>query len=377
VLGVPLILTIAAYLVLHEYVRAAAFVVRAARVEGLPRAAAGWQSQPVVERSLRVPWRGGELLARWYAPPAVEHPPILLVPGVHASGIDEPRLVGLARDLAAVNHPVLTVRIDDLTRYAITPRSTDMVEDAARWLSSQRPLAPDGRIGIIGISFAGGLGTVAAGRPSVRDQVAFVMSFGGHGDLARTLRYLCTGVLPDGSIRAPHDYGVAVILLGMAGRLVPSDQVLPLRDAINTFLDASRLHLEDPARSEAQFERAREQAAALPEPARTLMELVNARDVSQLGSRLLPHVGDLAADPALSPSRSRPPAADVYLLHGADDNVIPAAEAELLAGDLRARGATVHLLETPLITHAAVDRPPQVSEVWDLVRFWGRLLDER
>jgi predicted esterase len=107
------------------------------------------------------------------------------------------------------------------------------------------------------------------------------------------------------------------------------------------------------------------------------MELVNARDVAQLGSRLLPHVGDLAADPALSPSRSRPPAADVYLLHGADDNVIPAAEAELLAGDLRARGATVHLLETPLITHAAVDRPPQVSEVWDLVRFWGRLLDER
>ena len=46
-------------------------------------------------------------------------------------------------------------------------------------------------------------------------------------------------------------------------------------------------------------------------------------------------------DPALSPERSAPPPVPVYLLHGTDDNVIPAVESALLAADLRARGGDV------------------------------------
>ena len=84
------------------------------------------------------------------------------------------------------------------------------------------------------------LSVVAAGRASVRDRVAFVMSFGGHGDLPRTLRYLCTGVQPDGTPRPPHDYGVAIILLGVAPRIVPANQVEPLRDAIQAPQDKAR-----------------------------------------------------------------------------------------------------------------------------------------
>jgi hypothetical protein len=56
--------------------------------------------------------------------------------------------------------------------------------------------------------------------------------------------------------------------------------------------------------------------------------------------------------------------------------VIPAVESELLAGELRSRGAVVHHLTTRLVTHAEVDRPPSFGEMWQLVRFWGRMLDE-
>src|SRR6185295_10725251 len=103
-----------------------------------------------------------------------------------------------------------------------------------------------------------------AARPSLDGRVAFVMSFGGHGDLPRTLRYLCTGILPDGSRLAPHDYGVVIILLGVADRLVPAEQVEPLRDGILTFLEASRLDLVDKARSLETFQRARDLERALP-----------------------------------------------------------------------------------------------------------------
>ena len=360
------------------YLRGTAFVVQAAGLDGAARRLTQWYATGVTETPDQlVPWRGGALRARRYVPARNAGRTVLLVPGVHASGIDEPRFVGFAHDLAATGHPVLAVELPDLRAYRITPRTTDMIEDAALWMLAH-PTEPqdDGRIGIVGISFGGGLGIVAAGRPSVRGRIAFAMALGGHGDLPRTLRYLCTGVEPDGTRRPPHDYGLAIVLLGAADRVVPPDQVAPLRAAILSFLEASRLDMVDTVAAAREFARATAEAAALPEPARTYMGYVNARDVARLGPVLLPHLSNLGGDPALSPDRSPAPDAPVYLLHGVDDNVVPASESRLLAADLRKRGVTVHLLLTPLVTHAEVDRSASASAVWELIDFWARLLGE-
>jgi dienelactone hydrolase len=343
-------------------------------MHGVPRTVVEWEAVEVTEERLQIPWRDGALAARKYLPRGVHRRPFLLTPGVHASGVDEPRLIGFARELASLGHPVLTVGPPDLARYAISPATTDAIEDAALWLANQKDLAPDGRIGMMGISFAGGLSVVAAGRPALKDRVASVLSLGGHGDLSRTLRFLCTGELADGGHRAPHDYGVVIILLGVADRVVPPDQVDVLRQAVLTFLEASRLDLVDKAQSAATFVKARDIEGTLPEPSRTLMGYVNNRDVGKLGPILLPHVPSITADSSLSPAASPPPSAPVYLLHGADDNVIPAAESVALAADLSARGATAHVLATPLITHAEVDRASSVLDIVRLFTFWGGVL---
>ena len=360
----------------NGYLRAAAFVVQASGMQGYARKAAAVETGEFDERALSIPWRSGQLRARLYIPRGTSDRAMVLVPGVHAAGVDEPRLVQFARDLASVRHTVLTAELTDLTQYRITPRTTDMIEDAALWLSNQREFAPDGRVGMMGISFAGGLSIVAAARESLRDRVAFVMSFGGHGDLPRTLRYLCTGIQANGEHRPPHDYGVAIILLSTAEQVVPADQVDPLRTAILTFLEGSRLDMVDKAKSATEFEHARALATALPEPARTLMRYVNDRDVAHLGPILLPHVTAIGDDRVLSPARESTPRAPVYLLHGTDDNVIPAIESVLLADTLRSRGVTVHQLATPLITHAEVDRSSTASAMWKLVGFWADLLGE-
>jgi fermentation-respiration switch protein FrsA (DUF1100 family) len=202
------------------------------------------------------------------------------------------------------------------------------------------------------------------------------MAFGGHGDLPRTLRYLCTGVQPDGTRRAPHDYSLAIVLLGAADLVVPPEQAPPLREAILSYLEASRLDLVDRPKAALEFAHAKELAKTLAEPARTYMNYVNTRDVARLGPILLPHVGQLGGDPALSPERSDPPSAPVYLLHGTDDNVVPAIESTLLARDLRARDVRVHLLLTSLITHAEVDRTSTATAIWALIDFWAKLLNE-
>lgn len=370
------LLLIGAAFAVNPYLRAASFVVQAAGMQGFARTAAALETGEFDERALTIPWRGGQLRARLYIPRGTSDRAMLLVPGIHAAGVDEPRLVQFARDLASVRHTVLTAELTDLTEYRITPRTTDMIEDAAVWLSQQPTLTVGGRIGMMGISFAGGLSLIAASRPTLRDRVAFVMSFGGHGDLPRTLRYLCTGVQPNGEYRPPHDYGVAIILLSVADQVVPPEQVQPLRTAILTFLEASRLDLVDKARSAAEFQHAQALAVGLPEPAQTMMGYVNARDVAHLGPVLLPHVTKLGDDRTVSPGREAAPAAPVYLLHGLDDNVIPAIESSLLADTLRARGVRVHQLATPLITHAEVDRSASARAMWRLISFWAALLAE-
>ena len=373
----PLVLVIAGVTAGYDHVRGAAFVIQAAGMPGTAGTMSSWTTQDVRVSEAVLPWRGGELRGRIYAAGNPAGPPALLVPGVHAGGIDEPRLIEFAKDVAATGRVVVTAQLDDLTRYSITPRTTDMIEDAAAWLANDSGFAPDGRVGLMGISFAGGLSVVAAGRPSIRDRVAFVLSFGGHGDLPRTLRYLCTGTLPDGTTFPAHDYGVAIILLGVAPRLVPAGQVEPLRAAILAFLHASHVDMVDKPQAQIEFTRARTMADGLDEPARALMALVNTRDVKTLGPLLLPHTSEFGADRELSPARAPAPAAAVYLLHGTGDNVIPASESVLLAERLRAEGTDVWQLTTPLITHAEVDRSAAARAFWDLTRFWANLLDEQ
>ena len=370
-IAVPVALAVSAYAA-HDYFEATAFVIRAAGMQGFARRAAALEAEQVAESPASLRWRGGELRGRTYIPADISGRPILLVPGVHAGGIDEPRLINFAREIAATGHPVTTAELPDLIRYQMSPRTTDMIEDGADWVAAQwRDRMPPDRqaVGLMGISFAGGLAVVAASR--MNDRAAWVLSFGGHGDLPRTLRYLCTGQQPDGSMRPPHDYGVVIILLGVADRLVPPDQAEPLREAVRTFLRASHLDMVDKAKGALEFERARTLGAQLPEPARTLMGWVNERNVAQLGPALLPHVAAMGGDLSLSPERNPPPRAPVYLLHGADDNVIPAAESAVLAADLRTRGARVVQLASPLITHAEVDHPPGAVEIWRLIRFWA------
>ncbi len=360
------------------YARAASLIVRAANLGGPIEAFAHQQSRTVtVQPTSVIPTRYGDVPSRLYLPEGRTTRTVLAVPGIHAAGIDETRLVALAKDLAGTGLAVMTMALPDLMAYRITPQSTDVIEDAIAWLSRRPELAPDGRVGIVGVSFAGGLSTVAAGRPSVRDRTAFVLSFGGHADLPRVMRYLCTGEAPhvDGlETHPPHDYGVAVLLYFFADRgVVPAEQVQPLRDGVGTFLLASQLTLVDMKQANETFAKARDMVKALPEPSATYLKYVNDRNVKALGPVLLPHVIDVGGDPSLSPERASAPAAPVYLLHGADDTVIPAAESVILTRHLEGK-AHVRLLLSRLITHAEVDRSAAASETLKLVLFWADVL---
>jgi dienelactone hydrolase len=375
---------VGAAFVARPYVHGLSFVIRAAGVEGTARRIADLDTRPEHEREITIPTARGALRARLYEPARSPRRAALLTSGLHPAGIDEPRLVDLARQLSSNGIAIVTPDIPELSRFEITSAITDTIEQAGGWLSSESGLAPDHKVGLMGISFSGGLSIIAAGRPSLRDRVAYVFAFGGHDDLPRVLRFLCTGIEPPPPrqipgntnqpvVRAPHDYGVAVMLLGVADRLVPAGQVEALRTAVRRFLWASHLDRVDKPQADREFAALRELAAHMPQPSATLLGYVNNRDVVHLGSRLLPYISFYGGDPALSASRSPKPSAAIFLLHGTDDNVIPAVESEYLAEDLRGH-APVRLLLSGLISHAEADRPMHAGDVMELAGFWGDLL---
>lgn len=391
--AIALVLLLAGAFVALPYLDALGFIIRAADIPGAPATLAGWRTYAFTrETEFTIPTRAGEIPARLFKPNGRFRRTVLLMPGVHRDGINESRLVGLAEDLAATGYNVLTVAAPDLQKFKITPAVTDVIEDAIKWTSEQPPFRTDGKIGVLGISFTGGLSIVAAGRESVRDRLAFVMSFGGHGNLARALHYLTSGdVLGDldaakrssavagadhVGVHPPHDYGLAVVLLNLADRVVPPEQVAALSKGIDGFLLASSLAVTDPPKSVPVFEEMKKYQETLPEPSRTYMQYVNDRAVDKLGPILLPVVDGLTDHPgmlALSPERATPPTAPIFLLHGIDDNVIPSVETVLLAEHLKGKADVTGLL-SGLITHAEVNRTPGAIEVWRLASFWRGIM---
>lgn len=325
-------------------------------------------------QDLLIPTRFGDIAARRYRPVRLTGPTVLIFPGVHGGGVDEPRLVALSRRIAGANATVLSVPLPDLRRYQITTRSTDMIEDVILWASNDRGLAPNGRVGVVGVSFAGGLALVAAGRPSVRGRITALFALGAHADLPRVIRYLCLSAGAPQTLLPPHDYGVVLMLRASVALMVPPEQTAALDRALVTFLDASSADGTDREKAARLFQEAKDAERMLPEPSRSLMHGVNTRDMNALGPLLAPHAERIGGDPSLSPARSPAATAPVFLLHGIDDNVIPSSESIEIDRYLRgAANSNVDRLLTPLLSHAEARNDAGFRATRDLITFWTRM----
>jgi len=320
----------------------------------------------LIEEDLTIVAEGAPIRARLYR--RSERPRgrgLVISHGVHFKGIDEPRLIPFARELARTGLVVVTPELDDLIDYKITTRGKDVISRTALWLSDRGDLVTDRRVGILGFSFAGGLGLVAASEPVLEDRLSYVTSVGGHHDLDRVLRFLMTNRVetPLGTREMPaHEYGLIVLLYQRLDHFVPESDRGVMRAAVRGWLH------EDRAEAFAHATR-----RSTPEAER-LFERIAAGKLQELRPDLERLVA-LQKDElrALSPSgriaRLRIP---VYLVHGAGDSVIPASETEWAERELQ---GTEHLaLVSPLLEHVEVSKPAGLADQLALVRFMSHLL---
>lgn len=291
---------------------------------------------------------------------------LLLLPGAAEGGKDDPRLQALAMSMARARFAVL---VPDLPGFRALQVGSRDIGDVARcfyWLSSRHDLAPEGRAGLCGISYACGPAVLAALDPLIADRVRFIMSVGGYHDLVQVLTFFTTGYFQkDGmwQYRTPNHYGKWVFVLSNIDRLhAATDRQIFARMAArkledeNAPIDDLAAGLTAEGRSFIAFlqnrdpERVRYLIGRLPLPIRTEIDRLNiARyDLRRLRARMI-------------------------ILHGYDDDIIPYTESIALAQKLPPGQKHLYLISG--LMH--VNLKPTFMDGYRLWRALSHLLEER
>jgi pimeloyl-ACP methyl ester carboxylesterase len=307
----------------------------------------------------------GMLKFRLYLPQGVSHPGgMVLLHGIHRAGIEEPRLINFARALAGAGIEVMTPELQDLADYRVTPRTVDVIGDSAVVLSGKMGLP---KVGVLGLSFAGGLALLAANKPEYADRIGFVAAVGAHDDMTRVAHFFAANMIetPDGSAVAfqAHEYGVLVLAYSHIEDFFSPRDVPVAREALRKWLWE-------------QAPDSMQTAQALsPAGRQELDKILHHRDQLQpaLFQEIKRHSDEMqVVSPHGQIGNLRVP---VYLLHGTTDSVIPASETLWLAKDVPPQVLRVVLI-SPAMNMIHVDGQHDVTalEKWALVDFMAQVL---
>ena len=323
-----------------------------------------FDANPVIEETTSFASGDGRRAARLYLPVGISDPaPVVVVHGVHRLGMEEPRLRRFARALASHGYLVMTPQVDELADYNVERHSAVVIGDAVKDLAARTGSA---KVGLLGLSFAGGMSLIAAADPTVQIKLDCVVAIGAHDDLGRVLHFFNTdeAVAPDGRVlkMKAHEYGALVTAYSHASAFFSPEDVPQARVTLRTLL----------------WERvtaAHQEAAKLSPAGQARMAELFAHDTKSL-------VGDTerglaavqpeldAASPHYYLDRVHVP---VYLLHGAGDNVVPPTETLWLQKDLPA-GVARGVLISRAIGHVEVGGSNWVDQ-WRLIDWMAGMMD--
>jgi dienelactone hydrolase len=307
-----------------------------------------------------------QLPTRLYFPADVEHAPaVVIVHGIHHLGYNEPRLVRFAKAMSGAGLIVATPNLPEIAGYEIKPVSIDEIAAAADDLA-QRLRTPC--VGVLGLSFAGGLALQAASDPASAQHICYVVAVGAHDDMSRVMKFFATDQIeyPDGTVRpmASHEYGALVAIYAHPEEYFPATDISLAHDAIRAQL------YEDLLKAEAITSR-------MSPVGQATMRMLLSRDHTQAKKMLLSTLGKHqqemeAVSPASELYRIHVP---VLLLHGAGDNVIPPSETLWLAHDIPPRNLRAMLI-SPAISHVEVGAGATLMDKLRLVHFIEVMLSE-
>ena len=368
--AVTLLVVVALSLVLWPILRVhlqAAAVLKLLANQSVPEGLRWTVNNRVAVDDMTVPTSSGLIRARFYTP--LQHPnapAIMLLHGVHHLGIDDPRMLAIAAAMSACGLRVMTPELPDIKDYHVGASSIAVIGESAEWLAHETGGEP---VGLMGFSFSGGLSLLAAGDPQFRHSIKFVVAVGSQDEMSRVATYYRTGEdeRPNGTeeLLPPHEYGALVLEYEHLEDFVPQPDIAPLRTVLR-----SHLYEDVPAEKAAMATLTPQQAGE----AKVLMDTESATTRSLLAKAEAKHITDMAG---VSPhGHLGHLTVPVYLLHGAGDNIVPAAETLWMESELPTTSLKAALI-SPVLSHIDVNGGyPGVLDNLRLVHFFAMVLRE-
>jgi pimeloyl-ACP methyl ester carboxylesterase len=286
---------------------------------------------------------------------------------VHYLGIDEPRLIAFATAMSACGLRVLTPELPDIKDYHVGKNSIATIGESAEWMSRRAGGQP---VGVMGLSFSGGLSLLAAADPQFRHSIKFVFAVGSQDEMQRVAAFYRTGedTRPNGTeqLLPPNEYGALVLEYEDLADFVPAADLDPLRAVL-------RAHLyEDQPNSPAEKAALARLNPRQAGEARALMDTDSPTTRALLARNEAKHIADMAGvSPHGHLSNLTVP---VYLLHGAGDNIIPSAETLWMESELPTTTLKAALI-SPVLSHLDLDGAgPGVTDNLKLIHFFAEVL---
>ncbi|MEI9977989.1 MAG: alpha/beta hydrolase [Edaphobacter sp.] len=339
----------------------AAAVLRQVSGQPVPDIITGMVRVPVHTEEVQFQTTTGVVRGRLYLPQSrPDAPGLIVLHGVHYKGIDEPRLKDFATAMASCGLQVLTPELPGIKDYHIDSDSVKVIDESARWFA-KRTGSP---VGVMGLSFSGGLALVAATHPEYQPDFKFVIAVGSQDSMEHVANYYLTGreTRPDGTIEQlpPHEYGALVLEYEHLEDFVPERDEGAIRPVL-------RQHLyEDKIAEALAMERldARQKAEAAQ-----LIDSSSPQMKAMLAASTEKHLREMDA---LSPhGLLQTMTTPVYLLHGRADNIIPSAESMWMAGELPP-STLKEVLISPVLSHLDLDgSKPGIMDQWKIVHFFA------
>jgi pimeloyl-ACP methyl ester carboxylesterase len=303
--------------------------------------------------------------ARVYLPAGKPNAPAMVIlHGVHYLGIDEPRLMGFAAAMASCGVRVLTPELPDIKDYHVSEDSVRTIGESVKWYAEQT----GGPVGVMGLSFSGGLTLVAAADPLYHPDFKFVVAVGSQDSMARVTQYYRTGedVRPDGSeeVLPAHEYGPLVLEYEYLEDFIPRRDLGPVRAVLRAHLYEDKVA---EARASLRLNEVQKGEAL------ELMDATSPATRARIAAAIAKHNDELAG---VSPrGRLKTLNTPVYLLHGQADNIIPSAETLWMASELP-REDLKAILVSPVLSHLDLDgAKPGVMDEWRLMHFFALIMN--
>ncbi|MGE8721413.1 alpha/beta hydrolase [Leptospira terpstrae] len=290
-------------------------------------------------------------------------PGVYIQHGMSAMGIDDPRIIELAENIASSNHSIILPELPEVRGLKIEEKTITNIQELMLEIYSTKHMFNGEDLGYLSASFSGGMGLIAASKSNTRNKIKSSMVIGAYCNFFDSVPFVFSNFEID-------PYAVYVILYNMLHRFEPNlaEELEPV--FYEAALDNGLKRLGNDVRAEILLNKTSSQAKEF------FSQVITDRNFRvQLAKRVLDTVPENLPE-NLSPfyqlETLRGP---VALLHGKTDPVISPVESEKLALLFQSKEISyVHRTSTALTHGDSLPLHSQIFGVPALLQTFGSFL---